>query len=42
MRNFLLVFNKVDFDESLSEESKELADFRQEVLNLKKTRHANL
>ena len=33
---------EIDFEENLTEDSKELNNFKQEVLNLKKTRHANL
>ncbi len=33
---------EIDFDENLTADSRELNNFKQELLNLKKTRHANL
>ena len=33
---------EIDFDENLTESSEELRSFKEEVLNLRKTRHTNL
>ncbi len=37
-----IAIKEIDFDENLSEDSDELKKFKDEVLNLRKTRHSNL
>jgi kinase suppressor of Ras 2 len=37
-----IAIKEIDFDSNLNEHSEQLKSFKEEVLNLKKTRHANL
>jgi kinase suppressor of Ras 2 len=38
----LVAIKEIDFDENLNEDSEQLKSFKEEVLNLRKTRHSNL
>ena len=37
-----VAIKEIDFDENLNEDSEQLKNFKEEVLNLRKTRHSNL
>ena len=37
-----IAIKEIDFDESLTDDSDQLKNFKDEVFNLRKTRHANL